>query len=717
MKFCLMCDLHLPDNDGALQYDVLQWAFEDIQKKSADCVIYAGDVTCDGNEKVYRSFVDKMKELEIPFLYIPGNSDLRCAASKDVIRNLASPIVNDINGITVYAVNDCDGTVDENTLCELEKADESSIVFMHHPINSLKADSKEKMLLWRNNHKETTLFYGHLHKSFENEMGISLQAMDPDKAIGENACIVYYDTDSKICRKAYYYCPVPTDLYSHFGISCYDIKRDIEFACEKGLKNIELRPNCSSYDETELCVLVEKWRNTCGENLSVHLPEVRYENGKAFVDDKYIKCIEIAKKLKADRLVQHVPVVSVKTVKEDNTCLEKIVNLLCDYFNSIEHDIIIGVENMHMTSKDTADDSRRFGYIPKECLLLMEKLSLKCNHKVGINFDIGHARNNAPYSQTYQISTWFVGVGKYIVGYHMHQVTYEDEVFENHMPITDIYGKLISYGSFFKNWAKERINKVPVIFEMRPEGAYETTLATFEKYEKRKVFDFHSHTYYSNCGRDNPKDLIEASIQNGVSVLGITDHNHGIKARKEQYIDEIHSFADEYADRIKILCGIEIATLPAYYDLKSKDEVKNFDYCLIEHITDEQSIAGANFIEFCKEFPIICGIAHTDLFQYCDMYGFDYEEFFKSLAENNIFWEMNVTYDSIHRYKEHQYVKDLMNDKTKQDIVRKSGVYISVGSDSHRYEDYVGNKIHDMYDFLKENGFKTVNELLLKNCN
>ena len=714
MKFCFMCDLHLPENDGALQYDVLQWAFEDIQKKSADCVIYAGDVTCDGNEKVYRAFVDKMKELEIPFLFIPGNSDLRCEASKEIIRKLASPLVNDINGLTVYAVNDCDGTVDDETLSQLEKADENSIVFMHHPINSLKADSKDKMLLWRNNHKETTLFYGHLHKSFEDENGISLQAMDPDKAIGENACILYYDAETGKGRKAYYFSPVPTDLYSHFGISCYDIKGDIEFACIKGLKNIELRPNCSSYDDTELFALVENWRNTCGENLSVHLPEVRYENGKAYVDDKYIQCIEIANKLKADRLVQHVPIVSVKTVNEDKRCLDKICELLASYFNSIEHEVAIGIENMHMTSKDTADDNRRFGYVPEECLLFMNNLSEICRHKVGINFDIGHARNNAPYSQTYQISTWFAAVGKYIVGYHMHQVTYEDGIFENHMPITDIYGKLISYGSFFKNWAKERINKVPVIFEMRPEGAYEKTLETFDSERKRKVFDIHSHTYYSNCGRDNPKDLIETAIQNGISVLGISDHNYGIGDRKKQYFDEIREFAKTYADRIKVLCGIEIATLPHLFDITDKTQIEMFDYCLIEHITDPQSIVGSDLISFCKKLPIPCGIAHTDLFAYCDMYGFDYEEFFKNLAENNIFWEMNVTYDSIHSYREHQYVFDFISDKEKQNIVKNAGAVISIGCDSHRCEDYDGFKVHAMYDFLNENGFNMAYKMILK---
>ena len=215
-------------------------------------------------------------------------------------------------------------------------------------------------------------------------------------------------------------------------------------------------------------------------------------------------------------------------------------------------------------------------------------------------------------------------IGKYAVGYHIHQVNYEDGIFENHMPITDIYGHLISFASLFKYWSTGRIKKAPVIFEMRTKNAYEETLKTFSSYKSRKIFDIHSHTFYSNCGRDNPCELINTAIQNGLSMLGICDHNHGIGERKKQYLAEIKDLATRYTDKIKIYCGIEIATLPERYDIENVDEIKDFDYCLIEHITDDDSIVKENLFEFCNKLGILCGIAHTDLFAYCDMYGFDY---------------------------------------------------------------------------------------------
>lgn len=715
MKLCLMCDLHLPSDKNALQHKILDWTIGDILKKRPDCIICAGDITCDGNRDVFYGFTDKMNSLGIPFLYVPGNSDLRCGCTCDELAKCSSDIVTKLGDTTIFAVNDCNRTISDITFEAIDGASDSDIVFMHHPADALIGDSRTKFENWRSSHPHTGLFFAHLHKSFKDGADISLQALDPDKAIGENPCITYYDTDDDALKNSYYFSPVPVDLYGYFGISCYTPSDQIRFAIENNLKNIELRGNCIQYDVDEIITLIGRWRENGGKDLSVHFPDIEYKDGKIIEYERIDELVDLVNRIGAERITQHVPKVSVKTVNEDKNAILNICRALSERFDSIDHDIVIGVENMHMTSKDTPDDNRRFGYIPEECIYFMNVLSANCRHKVGINFDIGHARNNAPYSQTYQISTWFSMVGKYIVGYHIHQVCLEDNVFENHMPITDIYGKLISFSSFFACWTNGQINKAPVIFEMRPDDAYEITLNTFEKHRQKKYFDIHSHTYYSDCGRDMPRRLADNAVKNGLSILGICDHNYGIGKRKREYHDEIRALASEYKNLVKILCGIEIATFPSLYDIQNPDEIKDYDYCLIEHITAPNSIAGGDLFEFCDKLKIRCGIAHTDLFGYCDTHGYDYEEFFGRMAEKNIFWEMNVSYDSIHNYREHSYVYDFMNDKNKLDIVRKSGVCVSVGFDSHRIEDYNGYRVHSMYDFLKENGIKTFDEYVNEN--
>lgn len=165
MKICFMCDLHLPFDKNALQYDVLEWAIADVSRKKPECIVYAGDITCDGNIDVYKWFIEKMRGIIIPFLFIPGNSDLRCQDSHNEIKNLSSECENEIGGIRIFAVNDCTAKVTDRQLFAIESADDDSIVFMHHPISSLSEPYRKKMQDWRDKHKNTFLFYGHLHET------------------------------------------------------------------------------------------------------------------------------------------------------------------------------------------------------------------------------------------------------------------------------------------------------------------------------------------------------------------------------------------------------------------------------------------------------------------------------------------------------------------------------------------------------------------------
>ena len=76
------------------------------------------------------------------------------------------------------------------------------------------------------------------------------------------------------------------------------------------------------------------------------------------------------------------------------------------------------------------------------------------------------------------------------------------------------------------------------------------------------------------------------------------------------------------------------------------------------------------------------------------------------MADENIFWEMNVSYDSIHGYREHKYFLDFFADEAKQEIIRKSGVRVSVGFDGHRVEDYLPDRVAGYCKKLTELGIK-----------
>ncbi len=58
-----------------------------------------------------------------------------------------------------------------------------------------------------------------------------------------------------------------------------------------------------------------------------------------------------------------------------------------------------------------------------------------------------------------------------------------------------------------------------------------------------KIMDIHSHTYFSACGADKHEDTINAAINGGIQLFGISDHCYGI--------GEIHKNNRRNEDRIQ----------------------------------------------------------------------------------------------------------------------------------------------------------------------
>ncbi len=240
------------------------------------------------------------------------------------------------------------------------------------------------------------------------------------------------------------------------------------------------------------------------------------------------------------------------------------------------------------------------------------------------------------------------------------------------------------------------------------------------------IQDLHSHTYYSFCGKDSPEAVVEAAITGGIELFGICDHNCGVGLGKfdefnstaeialdsyglniERYFEYLTRIRDKYEDRIKILRGIEVATLQEKkYALPDGVDVSFFDYCLIEHIDHPKSSSGGDIFSFAKRCGCYAGVAHTDLFAHAERLGIKPLDYFKRMADENIFWEMNISYDSIHKYREHGYMLRFFASEEQQEIVRESGVRVSVGFDGHRVEDYLPERVRDHCLKLEKMGIK-----------
>ena len=230
--------------------------------------------------------------------------------------------------------------------------------------------------------------------------------------------------------------------------------------------------------------------------------------------------------------------------------------------------------------------------------------------------------------------------------------------------------------------------------------------------------DLHSHTYYSFCGEDRPEEVVEAAIGAGLSMIGICDHQYGIMYGStaffnlppdmdiqpnpdrplRRYFDHINLVREKYSDRITVLRGVELCTLTGHgrHPLTDGVDVSYFDYALMETLdSPESSVAHGDLFAFSDRCGCKLGVAHTDLFKFIKSRGEDPFVYFVKMRERGIFWEMNVSYDSIHRYREHPYMLEFFENEEQQDIVRRSGVEISIGFDGHRVGEYAGARVCD----------------------
>jgi len=92
--------------------------------------------------------------------------------------------------------------------------------------------------------------------------------------------------------------------------------------------------------------------------------------------------------------------------------------------------------------------------------------------------------------------------------------------------------------------------------------------------------DLHTHTTYSD-GKTSPEEMVLAAIERGLDEIGISDHSYtffdeSYCMKKEMipaYVAEIAALKEKYADKIRVLCGVE-------QDLFSTESTAPFDYAI-----------------------------------------------------------------------------------------------------------------------------------------
>jgi len=92
--------------------------------------------------------------------------------------------------------------------------------------------------------------------------------------------------------------------------------------------------------------------------------------------------------------------------------------------------------------------------------------------------------------------------------------------------------------------------------------------------------DLHTHTTFCD-GKNTPREMVEAALAKGMACLGFSGHSHTpfdeswcmSPAGTEAYRREIKALQEEFAGRLRILCGVE-------QDLYSDMPTEGYDFVI-----------------------------------------------------------------------------------------------------------------------------------------
>ncbi len=261
------------------------------------------------------------------------------------------------------------------------------------------------------------------------------------------------------------------------------------------------------------------------------------------------------------------------------------------------------------------------------------------------------------------------------------------------------------------------------------------------------MFDYHTHTSFSDDSSARIEDMIDSAYYLGYSEIAITDHYDPMYPNRDlpfdldfnAYHNKLNEMRKKYETRIKVVKGIEIGLQKKALSL-CRNAALAFDYDFILasfHCAENKELYGGDFFKgrtldqsYIAFYTYMhdCLIAYKDYsvighFNILDRYSsgiprenvyFDIiESILKLIIADGKGIEINT---SSFRYG----MGDRMTPALSIIRLYKSlgGEIITIGSDAHYPED-VGYKLDFLPEFLKSQGFKYIttfdNQLPIQN--
>ncbi len=257
--------------------------------------------------------------------------------------------------------------------------------------------------------------------------------------------------------------------------------------------------------------------------------------------------------------------------------------------------------------------------------------------------------------------------------------------------------------------------------------------------------NYHAHTYRCHHAYGCEWQYVEEAIRCGLKTLGFADHaphcypewyesNRMLTHQLAEYVETITKLKKIYADRIEILCGLEMEYYPALFeqDLELYRSVPGLDYMILGqhychneydtpyHVTrltdvdqEAQLTQYVNQVIEAMQTGRYLYVAHPDNVVYRGGEAhFDTEmrRLCKAARERNVPLEINL---SGYRYKKN-FPNDYPNDRF-WEIAGEEGCLAVLGSDSHRPNKIlVPEEVKMAEELAQSNGITLLETLSLK---
>ena len=500
MKIALIADPHLSDITTVPQEESLNWALDTISQLSPAACLWLGDITACGAEEAALRFLDRVKELPFPSVIVPGNAELRTTSTANTLERILHTHLKGLTlgDLTIVGMNTSHNTIapeERNRLSGLA-LQKNVLIISHQPAKYLDADSLNFLSVWfkklrKAGHRILLWASGHRHVygtgTFEDVPTVSLRALDLDKCIGGTPQVCIWDSETENIEEICYRSCLPhewsheerTEFSDLLGITCYEehkLTRDMPFAIRQGVRHLEWK----NIHDNEI-PLIEQWRRAGGKTFSLHMSAMDFDRTVTGLE-KFRRMATAAVHAGADTITVHPPFARHEIMYKDSPAFCAVADAMAEALLPVAgNGIQILIENSHTGSDIPSNPSKfPFGCTPMDLFDWQDALNTRLGTgSCHLRLDVGHARNNEPISEAFPIGKWYALIGSHVKGYHLHQTIFNraKRIMENHHPILDWSGDMISYCGFLWAWHCGILHHGPMILEIREgEGACDTWL-------------------------------------------------------------------------------------------------------------------------------------------------------------------------------------------------------------------------------------------------